>query len=116
MPILSALFILGSLALCYAIPCKLIGTGQYDDENGVRQPQLHPFRGGPFDVIKSQDCYIRFQNPDNHPDYQKSKIDFAEAFRDCKLPSQRIEDNKANTGTSHSQGHASIVDSDEGEF
>lgn len=58
------LLLLSALPQIYSVPCQQIGKGNYDGPTGM-VPQLDPFTAGQgFDIIQSQDCLLRFQNPD----------------------------------------------------
>ena len=74
--------VLSALPQIYAVPCQQIGKGNYDGPAGT-VPQLDPFTAGQgFDIIQSQYCLLRFQNPDYN--MRGSQSDFGQAIRACK--------------------------------
>ena len=74
--------VLSVLPQIYAVPCQQIGKGTYDGPTGV-QSQLDPFTAGQgFDIIQSQDCLLRFQNPDYN--MIGSQGDLYQAIMACK--------------------------------
>lgn len=73
---------LTALPHIFAVPCVQIGKGTYDGPGG-KQPQLDPFTAGQgFDIIQSQSCLLRFQNPDYN--MVGSQSDFGQAILACK--------------------------------
>ena len=76
------LLLLSALPHIYSVPCQQIGKGNYDGPAGT-QPQLDPFTAGQgFDIIQSQDCLLRFQNPDYN--MIGSQSDLSLAIMACK--------------------------------
>lgn len=78
------LLLLSTLPQIYSVPCQQIGKGNYDEPTGT-QPQLDPFTAGQgFDIIQSQNCLLRFQNPDYN--MLGSQSDLSQAIMACKSP------------------------------
>ena len=75
------LLVISVLPQIHSVPCAQIGKGNYDGPTGT-QPQLDPFTAGQgFDIIQSQDCLLRFQNPDYN--MIGSQSDFGQAIMAC---------------------------------